>query len=428
MTRKLLHVAFAFALALAGPAASLFAEDVVELKNGKTYTGEILEQTEDYIKIKTLVGGIEQTYTIFIHDVETVTRGDAEGGASASAKEDAAASAGSPAGTETAGAETVDPETAAEIAADPNLADKKVFVIPMQEVVGITFRADKLEEAVEAARPFKPDVIVLEIDSPGGLVSEIFKLRDAIQEIRNEFRVVVWIKSAISAAAMTSLNVREIYFKREGHIGAATMWYSDGSGAKAVTGPELEYFIEQVSDFVTSAGYDPIMVKKMIKPDGWLSADVEVMPNGERKVTWYDNQNGEFLVSRDGEILTLTASQAEFFGISLGTADTPEELAELLNLKGWVEVSDAGRKIMKEWKHAVERLEIELPRLYREYANPASTIDDRIRVCRKLLEWVKKYPELVEDAYQMPDGSGLPLNERSLERLIKQLSRAKRDG
>ncbi len=391
-------------------AVSALADDVVVLKNGKTYHGEVLEETKDIVRMKVDVGGIVQTYTFWKDDVQTLTR---------NAVDEKTQSGTTPPKTP---AKSTGGQTGESVANAADLVNKKVFVIPMHGGVGETFRQDKLKEAIDAARPFKPDVIVLEINSPGGALSEVYKLRDYIAEVRDEFRIVVWVKSAISAAAMTSMMCREMYFMKEGHIGAATAWYNDGSGAKAMEGEALEEWIKDAREFSAAAGYDPVVTQAMIDPKFILTADVEELPDGERRVTFHDSyKEGAEIICREGEILTLTASQALRYNISLGTVDDKEEFARMLNLSGWVEVSDAGRKIMTEWQDSYELAAIELPRLFNEWANGASTIDDRIRVVRELMKWLRRAPQLKE-FYGMPDGSG-PLDMRDLERLLKQLVR-----
>lgn len=391
-------------------AVSALADDVIVLKNGKTYHGEVLEETKDIVRMKVDVSGIIQTYVFWKDDVKTLTRNAVD--------EKTDNETNSP----KTGAKTSDSKTGDQAAKPADLVNKKVFVIPMHGGVGETFRQDKLKEAIDAARPFKPDVIVLEINSPGGALSEVYKLRDYISEVRDEFRIVVWIKSAISAAAMTSMMCREMYFMKEGHIGAATAWHMTSSGAEALTGPGLDEWLNDAKDFSAAAGYDPKVTQAMIVNSFILTADVEELPDGERRVTFYDYyKEGAEVLCREGEILTLTASQALRYNISLGTVDDKEEFAHMLNLSGWVEVSDKGRKIMTEWEDTYNLAKIEITRLFNEWGNGASTIDDRIRVVRELMKWLRRAPQLNE-FYPMPDGSG-PLDMRDLERLLKQLVR-----
>jgi len=395
---------------------SAAAEDLVVLKNGKKYRGEVIEETKDIVRMKVSVGGISQTLTFWKDDINLLTRNVGEETPDADSRP-------APSGPKSGG-------TAKETTpADADLVNKKVFVIPLHGGVGETFRQDKLEQAIDAARPFKPDVIVLEINSPGGALSEVYELRDYLEKVRDEFRIVVWVKSAISAAAMTSMMCREIYFMKEGVLGAATAWYMTGSGAKAMEGEELEAWLKDAREFAQRAGYHPYVTQAMIAPRFVLTATVEELPNGERRVTFFDDygEGREILCHGptpqfpSGEILTLTASQAERYNLSLGTVDDKQEFARMLNLSGWVEVSDAGRKITMGWKQLYEDFDETFTKLVLEYNNPASTLDDRIRVVRDIMTWLRRDKTLAEWR-PMPDYSG-PLDYRDLDRLLKALVR-----
>ncbi|MFG0328281.1 MAG: hypothetical protein ACF8PN_00125 [Phycisphaerales bacterium] len=368
--------------------------DVVKLKNGKTYEGEIVEQTDDIVILKIQIGSIEKLFTLYANEIESIDTGESTG-------DDTPVETTRPvAGTEN----TERPST-------PERSDftgkKTVFVIPMHGGVGEKFRKDKLEESINAARKHNPDVIVLEINSPGGALSEVVKLRDYLAEVRDEFRIVTWVKSAISAAAMTALNTREIYFMREGHMGAATAWRPTGNGGEAVTGEALEEILEFSRRMSEAAGYNPFIIQAMIKKDYALSADREVLPNGEIKVTWYDSEDGgDHLLCREGEILTFTASEAEFFGVSKGTADNEQELARMLNLDGWHEVSQDGREIQERWWALVDEANREIPRLAQRYQyllgrggserEVRRQLGEAANTLRELIRWLQRDPAFAD--------------------------------
>jgi hypothetical protein len=59
------------------------------------------------------------------------------------------------------------------------------------------------------------------------------------------------------------------------------------------------------------------------------------------QVTWYpDSTSGEFVVNRDGEVLTITASQAVKFKLAKAIAATPDEVARAM---GYEEFEWAGQ-------------------------------------------------------------------------------------
>ncbi len=384
-----------------------FAEDVIHLKSGKTLTGEIVSETEDMIEFLVSVGSIKNTFVLWTGDIESIER-DGEG----SDAEDTSV-------TTVRDADQINTISNTDVdEIDADLTNKRVFVIPLHGGVGETFRVEQLRQAVDAARPYDPDVIVLIINSPGGLLSEVYLLRDYLREVREEFRIVAWIESAISAAAMTAFNCREMYFKKSGHIGAATGWLP--STGKAMEGYALLQWLDSARDIFEQTEYSPHIAQAMIKHDYYLSADREVLPSGEIRVTWYEDDSGEFVLSRPGENLVLSASEALKFGISLGTANNNAEMAEILNLDGWVEVSDDGRKIMEKWTHTFETGKKEIRALSMKLSllgGSQSDLGQRVAVFRKLIKWCKRLGPQVS-RMQGLDQAAL---ERELKTLLRQM-------
>ncbi len=94
-------------------------------------------------------------------------------------------------------------------------------VIPLYGQIGVDIVAGVLDQALADALKRKPSVIVLEMDSPGGLVREVEPLIGTIQKYRDA-RLVLVVHNAISAAAITGLSVREIYMTSNSIFGAAT--------------------------------------------------------------------------------------------------------------------------------------------------------------------------------------------------------------
>lgn len=411
ITRFIIALAVVFAMT-----TSVFA-DTVKLKSGKVYEGEIIEQTDDIVIIRVTSGSIERDLPIYVDDIEEIVKAGEEVGDidTPEVKPDRPK-------RDSADDEAVKPEMV-------DLYNKKVYVIPMHEGVGTYFREDKLREAVDAVRELEPDVIVLEIDSPGGALSEVYKLRDYISEIRDEFRVVAWIKSAISAAAMTAMNCREIYFMREGHIGAATAWRMNNGSAEALRGPGLEQWMNYAYTMSEDAGYNGNIALAMIDKDVELSCDIEELPNGERRITWYDDiETGEYKVCTGDDVLTFTAEEALKYGLSLGTADNEDELARLLNLDGWVEVSNEGREIMEAWWNTVETAETEIPRLLvtlqQNQGLLGSVGTDRGRrrllgenaeIVRELIQWTRRCEPIATWNFG--------LRERDLQRQLREIIR-----
>jgi len=83
------------------------------------------------------------------------------------------------------------------------------------------FLQQQLERRLEAAKDYGADLIILEIDSPGGLVEESFAIAERLHEI-NWAHVVAYIpKQALSGASFVALGCDEIIMDPEARIGDA---------------------------------------------------------------------------------------------------------------------------------------------------------------------------------------------------------------
>lgn len=290
---------------------------------------------------------------------------------------------------------------------------KGVFVLPWKDGVGQTARAAEIEQMAAEADKWGPgQIIVMEIESPGGLVTEIFKISDTIREVRKRHRLVAWIKEAISAAACTALHCDEIYFQTVGALGASTMI----RGRDSVKGESLQQFMREIGEVVEYNGRPDFLFYAMVEADRILTYTKDPVTG---KVTFHDRITGlpgEVVLSDAKDNLVFNASNALDCGLSKGTADTHEELAALLGLPEWYEISDYGRRIAKAWqtlfKNCEEDVQKQIARL--DIQRAGGTIEQlqaQIQIGEKLLQWAKRCKPCT-------DSSGVPVEE--VERLVKE--------
>jgi hypothetical protein len=305
------------ALVLAASTHFAFAEDTVRLKDGRTITGDIQREVEGSVWIKTTNGGIESTEFILGDNIESIDR-DA------------------PAETPNADIKTAKTDANAK----PRRAGvPRAAVISLEGTVGIQMTAKTLMDLIPVLeRELGNDgsgIVVFKINSGGGLLLEIQKLSDVIHnEYKKRFRTVSWIESAISAAAMTSHCVEEIYMLPEGSYGACTGW----SGALvAMKGRGLEGVLYQMEKISARGGYDYRIMRAM-EINEPLSCTIDPR-TGE--VTWYQTEEGEYLVNPGDKILTFTAPDALKYKFSKGTAANLDELTKAM---GYQEIDWVGEE------------------------------------------------------------------------------------
>ena len=296
------------------------AADQLTLKDGRVLEGEVTREIENdgavYIWFKYKLSGVEtegyftpKEYTSLVRDVDAAPHAD-----------DSA-----PAPRENGTPEPRARRSGAPLAAVISLGDG------VNDTVGIYITAQKLRDLIPVLESEHIDIVVFRVNSGGGLLLEIQRLSDVIhEEYKPRFRTVAWIDSAISAAAMTSHCIEEIYFMPQGNYGACTGW----SGALvAVKGRQLEevlYTMEKISD---RGRYDTRLMRAM-EINYALSANID--ENGD--VHFVDGAKGDIVLNDGESILTLNSETAAKIKFSKGTAANLDELSHAMGLEevDWV--------------------------------------------------------------------------------------------
>lgn len=297
--------------------ARAVAEDTVHLKDGTAVTGEIKQELDGYIWIVTTVNGIEREQILKPSQIQSIERQRDTAPASPDepGRPDAVASSSAPAGASNAMPHSGAPRAA--VISFGEGGDK--------DMVGVFVTADSFKHAYDLLEEENIDIVVILVKSGGGALLEIQKLSDEFENhYKKRFRTVAWIDSAISAAAMSSHALEEIYFMTRGNYGACTGWSGQLVAVKGRGLEEVLYMMEKIS---ARGKHDPKIMRSMqiLEP---LSASID--ENGD--VTWYQNEDGEYLVNRGDRILTFNSQTAAKYGFSSGTADNLDELAHAMGL------------------------------------------------------------------------------------------------
>lgn len=109
-----------------------------------------------------------------------------------------------------------------------------------------SFTAETLETALKKAKAMNPCAIVLDIEGPGGLVSEMRKMVDVLYKAQtvDDMRVVAMVRNAYSAWAIIALACKEIIVIPTSKLGAAVVIQSNGQGG-FVEAPEEQGAVAQ---------------------------------------------------------------------------------------------------------------------------------------------------------------------------------------
>ncbi|WP_121642928.1 NfeD family protein [Bacillus vallismortis] len=181
-----------------------------------------------------------------------------------------------------------------------------VYVIPVEKNVeqGLaSFLSRSLQDAKEA----HADHIILDINTPGGLVKSAIDIADSITE--SEVPVTAYVnKHALSAGAYIALQADNIYMAPGGKMGAAAIINGKGNAA----GQKAEsLWLAELEDAAVKNNRDPKYALAMADPD------IDAKEVGAPK----------------GDLLTLNADKAMDVGYSEGTTDNVTALVKELGFE-----------------------------------------------------------------------------------------------
>ena len=218
----------------------------------------------------------------------------------------------------------------------------KIMVIPVNNDTSKDdmideWQAQFIHRRLKAAERDKFDLIVLEIDSPGGDVLVTKQINDDLT--KSKVPVVAFIKSkAMSCGAIMALACKIIIMEPHSEIGSAKAFSPMGDLATAVR-QKLDAEMRAIMrDLCATNGYPPALAEGMV--DSTLEV-IETRDQNQRFMTGeefqIESKRGATQVKiwkSKNQILTLTAEEARTAGIASGLASNMDEVALGLGVPG----------------------------------------------------------------------------------------------
>jgi membrane-bound serine protease (ClpP class) len=165
-----------------------------------------------------------------------------------------------------------------------------VYVVPVRDQIAqpvLYILRRGLKEAIER----KADVVVLDMETPGGALDVTFEIMEALGKFSGQTITFV-DKEAVSAGAFISATTQEIWFAPEGVIGAAAPVMATGQEIDETMKLKIvSYLKARVRAISEGKGYRGQVISAMIDKD-------------------YELKIGDAVIKAKGELLSLTATEA----------------------------------------------------------------------------------------------------------------------
>ena len=197
----------------------------------------------------------------------------------------------------------------------PTGKEHSVYVVPVQDTISkptLYIVRRGIKEAINN----DVDVIVLDMDTPGGRVDVTLEIMEILDRFQGETVTYVNV-DAISAGAFIASATDEIYFAPKSQIGAAAVIFGTGDDVPETAKQKIEsYMGAKVRNYSETDPYRAKVIKAMMDADYVLEIEGEV-------------------IKPEGELLTLTAAEAvKEYGdpprplLGAGIAGTLEDLLD----------------------------------------------------------------------------------------------------
>jgi membrane-bound serine protease (ClpP class) len=179
-----------------------------------------------------------------------------------------------------------------------NDSTRLVYVFEIKEEIAPP-AARHAKVAVDKAHKIKADIILLQLNTYGGMVDAADSIR--IKLLDSEIPVYVWIEdNAASAGALISIACDSIYMKPGSTIGAATVVNQSG---EVVPDKYQSYMRSKMRATAERTGRNPDIAEAMVDPDKYIPGIID-----------------------SGKVLTFTTSEAIKHGFCNAEASSIEEI------------------------------------------------------------------------------------------------------
>jgi membrane-bound serine protease (ClpP class) len=197
-----------------------------------------------------------------------------------------------------------------------------------------------LARRIKQAKQEQANLIIFDIDSPGGVNQPADTIADAIAHLK-EIKTVAYIDDrATGVTALVALACDEIVFHKGSRMGEATAMIVGGSN-EDLDDRMLKALAERAADIAAQKGHPAAVARAMVDPKVKLATARDAKTGAVTFVTEEQlrddparYQKQDDLPKPEGEALTVTAETARQFGMATLVVDDLEKLKAAYGIRG----------------------------------------------------------------------------------------------
>lgn len=369
-------------------ADALSEKVTVTLRDGRVFTGQLAEETEFKIVVDVPFSGITSRMTFAMRDIDTIERESASPAAPTRDDDDET----------TPGHDPAAPGEADQIGG--------YVVIPARGGVGVELTADYFNDALNRAVRAGAEAAIIHIDSPGGLVAELDKIRDTLDAYEDRITIAFYVdREAFSAAALLCMSSEHLFVGPRASIGAAVA-FSGSVGNYKVDAKFNSAFAAKWRGRAEQAGRPGLLVDAMILPEKEVFAEQSSEPwkLADDKPTKRDEGDWKSIDNKR-EILSLTSVSALATGAADASAASPHDAAARLGLSRCEPASFDGERYAASYYASQERNINTVVATLENYVEVLDTLKDSkdLRQYRERLEKLNRHIGQVARLYNKHD-------------------------
>lgn len=379
--------------------------DKITLKNGKSYVGEIIEESADSISMRVTISGISAQKTFNKADVisierDAVSRPDRSRGG----------------GTLSNSSRRTNEGGLLEGRPDPNDPRPVVYRIPLRGLVGWDVSESVVKKLWEEAKEVNAKYVIFEFDCRRGFFA-LDEIRSVFKDIETEaaeeeIKLIAWVKEARGASVAFVLMFPEIVFHPDG-------WMGEGQSIdtflkvrfkdKDVRAKMIAAWVGNLRGMAIDGGHNAELCEAMIRPELNLWVKMEGEEATFKTFLTKEEESDEFIDMVDSSRVTalrLNATQANKWGIAKGTASNLRALMNRLGVREYIHYEGKSTKMVEDWIELRDRgwtdyfdYRADLEMIADLPLEPEKIIGQSIRKWQQIVRMLKRCPPHAKAPY-----------------------------